>query len=264
MPFVSPNAVEKPPALTPQQELFVASYLTHFNAARAGREAGYQGKWIHSLSYRLTREPLVAQAIAEGIEKKLAKLNLEGDQVLRRWLLIATADPNELMETRRNCCRYCYGEGGRYQRTQREFDRDLRDHEEGALRHAKIVEADLTGDIEPWPDFDPKGGVGFNPTLSPSPECMECFGEGVLEVHVKDSRELSPAGRALFAGIKQTKDGIEVKMHSQEKAWENIGRYLNLIKDKVEVEHTGDLVDRLTSARKRVAVTVDDGEDLAG
>ena len=66
----------------------------------------------------------------------------------------------------------------------------------------------------------------------------------------EDTRYLSPAARSLYAGAKQTKDGIDVKLHDKSKHLELLMRHLGLLNDKLEV--SGDLGDRILAARKRV------------
>ena len=39
----------------------------------------------------------------------------------------------------------------------------------------------------------------------------------------------------LFDGVKQTKDGFEIKVQSREKALEQVARHLGMFKDKMEV-----------------------------
>jgi phage terminase small subunit len=90
---------------------------------------------------------------------------------------------------------------------------------------------------------DPGGGFGFNHTLAPHASCPECHGEGVMRVLVRDSENLSPAGLALYGGVKQTANGLEVKMADQQKAAEIVGKILGAFKDdspkKLQVEIAG-------------------------
>lgn len=228
--------------MTPQEQLFVAGYLKHFNASRAAREAGYSPRSAARQGFEMLRRPEIQQAVADRLERA----NIDVDFVLQEWAAIVTADVNEIVQHRRVCCRYCYGIDGKYQRTQAEFDAAL-----AAWQKSPQSLSD---------EFDPMGGVGYNATLEPNPQCMECFGEGEARLHIADTRDLSPGARALFAGIKQTKDGVEVKFHSKDKALELIARHLGMLKDKVEVEGTIGLVERLAAGRQRVK----SGSDLAG
>ena len=45
---------------------------------------------------------------------------------------------------------------------------------------------------------------------------------------LKDTRNLSPAAVALYAGVKQTKEGIEIKMHSKMDALEKLAKHVGL------------------------------------
>jgi hypothetical protein len=60
---------------------------------------------------------------------------------------------------------------------------------------------------EPAPEF--AGGIGYNATLEPHPDCPECFGRGVESVIVTDTRKLTGKAAKLYAGAQQTKDGVK-------------------------------------------------------
>lgn len=73
----------------------------------------------------------------------------------------------------------------------------------------------------------------------PNPKCSSCHGDGRANVIVKDTRKLSPQARALYAGVKITKEGIEVKMHSKLDALEKVFKHLGLYALDKKVELTG-------------------------
>ena len=64
----------------------------------------------------------------------------------------------------------------------------------------------------------------------PNPSCPECAGEGTGTVFVHDTRTVSPAARSLYAGVKVTKGGLEVKMHNKVDALEKVFKHLGLYK----------------------------------
>jgi phage terminase small subunit len=66
----------------------------------------------------------------------------------------------------------------------------------------------------------------------PDPECPQCLGEGRGTIVIGDTTKLSPEAAALFAGIKTSKDGIEIKMHDQMAALEKLGRHLGIFDPK--------------------------------
>lgn len=205
-------------ALTPRQQRFVQEYLLDRSPSRAAVRAGYSARSARKIGEQNLRKAPVAAAIAAAAAraKPAERPALTPDAVLQRLWLIATADPNEIIEHRRTCCRYCHGDGHRYHWTQSELDAARAAHAEGK-------NADQP--------FDPQGGPGYDPRRPPVPRCPECFGDGVGAVYVRDTRELSPAGRALWAGVKQTKDGVEARLNDQQAALVTVARHLGMFTD---------------------------------
>jgi phage terminase small subunit len=171
---------------------------------------------------RLTRNDKVQRRIAELQERAAEKAGITAAKVMERLWSIATADPNDLIEWRRNCCRHCWGEGFRRQETPGErdirFTQWMRDREAAA---GKPIEANFAV-------FDDLGGVGFDARKGPNDDCPECFGEGVGEAFAKDTRDLSPEARALYAGVKVTKEGLQVQMHDQMSALVKVGEQIGM------------------------------------
>jgi len=57
---------------------------------------------------------------------------------------------------------------------------------------------------------------------------------------VLDTREA--LSHPLYEGVKQTKDGIEVKIADRAKALEQVARHLQMFKDVVDLQTSGELV----------------------
>ena len=51
------------------------------------------------------------------MEERAERTGIAADHVVQRLWAIASADPDELIEHRRVCCRHCYGRKHRYERT---------------------------------------------------------------------------------------------------------------------------------------------------
>jgi phage terminase small subunit len=79
-----------------------------------------------------------------------------------------------------------------------------------------------------------KGGTGYHPGRNPHPECPECWGQGETRVIIKDTRSLSAGARMLFAGVKPTKHGPQVLLHSKLPALLKVGEQLGMWSDKLE------------------------------
>lgn len=179
--------------LRPWQERFCYLYAATDNATRSYLQARPRGTvkagTAATEAWRLLQREEIAARVAEVQQELREKCRADAKDVLRRFWMIATADPNELIEYRRLPCPQCY---------------------EGAH--------DLHKDS--------------------NPDCKECHGDGYGRVFVKDTRDLSPEALALYAGVKVTKDGIEVKMHDQQAALVNYGKGIGMFVEKLQVQDT--------------------------
>ncbi|SIO50653.1 phage terminase small subunit [Burkholderia sp. GAS332] len=212
---------------------FAHEYLVDLNGGAAYVRAGYKEKGARANACRLLAKPEIQDLIAALKQERAGRLEIEADDVLRRLWNIATADTNEVIQYRRLCCRHCFGADFQYQRTVAEYERDFAQWEADELKASKK-------DAEREPTvFKELGGIGYNKLKRPNPDCPECFGEGIGDVFIPDTRELSPAARALYAGVKQTKEGLEVKLHSQDDALVNVGKHLGMFKEVHDHNHKG-------------------------
>ncbi len=212
--------------LTAKQEMFVKEYLVDLNATQAAIRAGYSEKTAYRTGADNLMKPQIQGAIQKAMNKRAEKTEITADAVLQRWWDIATADPNEIIHLRRVCCRHCYGKEYQYQWRDAEEYQQAVQH---AIRSAKEDETPLIPDNS--------GGYGYNKLARPNAHCPYCSGEGNPEVHIEDTRDLGPKARLLYAGIKQTREGIEIKFQDQAKALENVAKHLGMFTERVE--HTG-------------------------
>jgi phage terminase small subunit len=176
---------------------------------------------------RIMRNPAVKARIAElkadREALKFAAEKIDIPKVLEKFLLLTNADPNELTSLRVGCCRYCHGSGFRYQWTVREYSEKLAEWERVAPTMA----------VQP-PMPDPAGGLEFDRTREPHPDCPECGGEGLPRIVLGDTANLSDGGRLLFQGVKETKDGVQILMADRLKALESVARILGAYKDTMD------------------------------
>jgi hypothetical protein len=73
---------------------------------------------------------------------------------------------------------------------------------------------------------------------------------------LNDTRSLSDEARALFAGVKETKEGIEVKLHDQLAALEKLMRHLGAYERDNKQKGEGQLAALLASFNKSNAMPV--------
>lgn len=200
--------------MEPRQERFVQEYLVDLNATQAAIRAGYSEKSARQMGAENLSKPAIQAAIAQAQQDRAVRTGITADRALREAWNVAIADARELVQVKVGCCRYCYGEGNRYQRTVGEMNRD---------REAWMEKKDNAP-----ADFDEKGGIGYDPLRMPFASCPECGGDGQPRVVLGDTRNLSPAAASLYAGAKQTKDGIEIKMQDRGAALEKVFKHLGL------------------------------------
>lgn len=212
--------------LTPKQERFVQEYLIDLNASQAAVRAGYTGA-PNRIGPRLLANVGILAQIEIAQKQASESSGITAKRVLTEIWNIATADPRDLVEHKVGNCRYCWGKEHRYQRTDREFDDDKRANE-----HARKT---LAIERRP-PPFSPQGGKGYARNREPNPNCPECGGDGIGRTVIHDTRKISAGAASLFAGIKETKDGIEVKVHSKDASLEKLCRHLSLFNDKLQVD----------------------------
>lgn len=199
--------------LTDKQQRFVDEYMVDMNATQAAIRAGYSPHTANEQGSQLLAKLSIQRALNAARKEQQERTQITADGVLREAWNIVTADTRELVELKTGCCRCCYGEGHRWQRTVGEMNRDREKWVEKGSNPA---------------EFDEQGGIGFNPLRAPHPECPECGGDGRARVVLKDTRYLSEKGAALYAGAKQTQFGIEVKTHDKSPYAEKLFRHLGL------------------------------------
>ena len=217
-------------SLTPKQERFaqeVASGKTQADAYRAAFNcAKSKPNTIHRKASELMGDGKIAARVKE-LQGAIAKrAEVGAADVLREAYNILLADPRELVSYVVHCCRHCYGEGFRYQRTSFEFEADKRLHE------SDVANERASG------EFNQQGGIGYDERLIPNSSCPVCFGRGVGRVIIADTSKVSKEAASLYAGVKQTKDGLEVKLHSKVDAMEKLFKHFGLYAPQ-KIEHSG-------------------------
>jgi phage terminase small subunit len=208
-----------------RREAFVRHFLIHGNASRAYREAGYKdGPGTRQSAHRLLTSADIQASILEERQKLLATLDVKVEDVARRFRDIAFSDIADIVGLHIGACRFCHGIDHAYQwRTPREFKAS---HTEPSQGYA------LDGSDET--QFDPQGGYGYHLNLPPHPDCPECDGYGIPLVVLKDTRLMSDAERAVFAGVVKTRNGTYYRFHNQVEALKELAVRLGFYTDSDE------------------------------
>ena len=230
-----PNKTRETPVLDeldetePRQGIFVREYCKDLNGTQAAIRAGYAMQSAGQQAHELLKKPEIQTAVRELRDETLRQLEGKVEELVRYWLDILRADPNELSSFHRKACPYCWGllKEDNYAR-HRQYSPAK--YEEAKAAHAIKRSRVLNNDGFDIGDFDGVKGDWYE-CKAPNPQCPECFGKGEGELFIADTRNLPPGVAALFNGIKKTKDGIEVLLSSKEKASDQLGRLLGVFRE---------------------------------
>lgn len=209
--------------LDERQAKFIDLWLVTQNATQSYLDAGFSCKSeavAAAAASRLLRKVKEHPYMLAKRAELFAKTEEITGRVIQRIYGAAMADPRELVEYFYKCCRYCHGIGHRYQMTPSQM-------EQRKTRHQQAVEEAKSEKRTP-PVFDELGGLGFDATKDAHPDCPECNGVGIGQLVLKDTRHLSPGALSLYGGIKETKDGLDVKVADQRPYLELLGRIYNM------------------------------------
>lgn len=215
--------------LTPLQTKFVAEFLADEDmrvSVAYQRAARCSARVAQVNGARMLRSARVKEAIATGIADRQKRINIAHDDIVRRLWAMVTADTNDIMEHRRDCCRHCYG---------KKFEFQWKDQEEWETAcAAEVAQAEI--DKRPPDTPDNAGGYGFDSSKLPHEACPRCNGEGRPHVHIHDTRLLKGGARLLYEGIETTQHGIKVKTADKSAILDKLMRHLGMFNDKLTLK----------------------------
>lgn len=85
-------------ALNARQSLFVAEYLKDLNATQAAIRAGYSQKTAEVQAHHLLRNPKIAAAVKQAMEKRGTRCQISQDRVLEEYARLAFFDVRRLFD----------------------------------------------------------------------------------------------------------------------------------------------------------------------
>lgn len=214
-----------------RQQLFVSEFVECGNGTQAAIRAGYAASDAASRASKLLATPSIRAIVQARVDDKIEAVRATREHVLQAFADIVEADATELTAYHRYCCPYCHGAvdnltgGHKRQFKPSEWNDRVEKHE---TRRQELI-ATGRGDIGEFAIATPT--VWYDKRRDINEDCPECFGLGVGEVVLKDTRYLSRRVRALLASVKETKDGIEFKTHSKEAALAVLARHHRLYEE---------------------------------
>jgi phage terminase small subunit len=212
-------------SMTDLMRRFAMEYTIDFSGTNAAIRAGCPERSANATASKYLARPDVQDLIQKRMARIERKTEISSEVVLTTAFGIATADVNDLVEFRRRCCRHCYGIDYGYQRTKSEMSNDRAVYE-NTKRRAISKDPRIADAYEA---FDEQGGIGYDARKPPVADCEHCWGDGIGDAFFKPTANLSPEARALYAGVKQTKDGYQMmlvdKLGALEKLFKHKGLY---------------------------------------
>lgn len=216
-------------ALTQQQELFAQACVELCNQSAAYRRAydvGTNTKWttVSSEASKLAADPEVAARIRVLQDAAAAAVALPtAAERIAEMREVERANPDEIIGIRWVNCRYCRGEGHKFQW------RD--DMEYGVACDASLA----AGAKAKWPTCE--GGFGYNGTLEPVADCPVCWGVGEQRPFVADTSKLSRGAARLYRGAKIKADGsVEILLADKSKYTDMLNRIQGIYKDSTAAQ----------------------------
>jgi phage terminase small subunit len=221
--------------LTHKQDTFARVWFETGNATEAYRQAydvrNMLPATINNKAWELTNNAAVKARFEFLREMATERTVLQKADVINLITEIATADATQLSELQVRGCRHCWGVGYRYQWASAiEYAfrcAEVIDQNAKAERRHQMMQAQTNKQVAQFEPTDlpgDEGGYGFQVMREPNPECPSCLGEGLEVVRFKDTRHLKGKNKRLFAGIKKTKDGIEIKTRNQDAALDMLAK----------------------------------------
>lgn len=208
--------------LSDREARFVLELVVDENASAAYVRAGYSAKNANDCAARMSAKASIQAAAAHVRAKVAERVGYSAQEALDFVADVLRADTRELVEYKVSCCRFCYGDRFLYQRTAGEMALDRAKHDAQVERRMERNKEYVD------PGFDELGGDDFDLRRPPNTECPVCAGDGQGRTVFKDTRHLSRQAAALYAGTKEGKDGIEVKMHDKAAMVDKMFRYHGL------------------------------------
>lgn len=206
-------------------KMFAQKYVETNNGGASARFAGFEPKSCYQAGNRLLKLPEVQKLIADYRKELEKSTQITTEAILKRHWELANVDVNDIVQYRRYACRHCYGIGGAYQWI---------DENEYWVAYAHAAEKESAR----LPDDS--GGYGYTRHNVPNPDCAACDGIGDGAMVVNDTTTLTGSARALYDGVKETKQGLEVKMRDRDKHLEAVARIMGLYKDNMTITNVTD------------------------
>lgn len=225
----------EPNKLTPREELFCVTVVETGNRPYSYRRAYSVGPTtkpatVWKEAQRVEERPHVRKRIAELRDNAAANATVSKQRLIQFLWDRIMADRRSLINHVRRCCRNCHGLNHQHQ---------WKDEMEFAMALAATLDFNsaLPEDShirKPLPTDE--GGYGFDPHREPEPTCdsEQCMGDGFGKTVITDTTQLSGDAALIYEGVKETAQGIEVKLADRNADMVMLSKLLGWSVEKVD------------------------------
>lgn len=220
-------------SLTLKQEAFARALVETGNRALAYRRAygipvNTKPAWIWKAASELAAQPHVRAMVAKLMEAAASATVANKAQLIKFLWDRIHADRREVINYVRRCCRCCHGINHQHQWV---------DEDEFTVAldaWTKNVDPVDGSSEEPMPSAE--GGYGFDPHREPEVTCTskDCMGDGHGKTVIADTTKLEGAAALIYEGVKETSQGIEIKLADRNTDIAQLAKLLGWSIDKVE------------------------------
>lgn len=222
---------------TARQEQFALKAVDTGNLSAAYRAVFDVKKWtarsVWVCASTMAALPQVRARIEQLRADAAAQALVTRERVIHDIVAQLTCNVNELVSLRRYNCRHCNGDNFGYQ---------WRDDEEYSLAVIAAIDHNSAAADARTRAKDGKGpkaitlpsdagGYGYTRAGEPNLACPECLGDGIAESIIHDTTKLEGGALLLYAGLKETSTGPEVKLHDKSKLLERLCAMMGWNKD---------------------------------
>lgn len=222
--------------LTPKQEAYCLALIELGNRGQAYRRAYDVGPTTKPATVwrecvRLEANPAIIKRLNELRDLAAANTTVSKQRLIQFLWDRIMADRRDVINHVRRCCRHCWG--GDVHQFQWKDEMEYCN----ALAAAIDFNSPLPEDSplrKPLPTDE--GGYGFDPHREPNPTCDSdmCMGDGVGKTVVADTTQLVGAAALIYEGVKETTQGLEIKLADRNADMVMLSKLLGWSVEKVD------------------------------
>lgn len=229
--------VELSNTLTHKQEAYCVALIELSSRPMAYRRAYNVGPLtkpgtVWEECKRLEANPAIIRRLNELRDLAAANTTVSKQRLIQFLWDRIMADRRDVINHVRRCCRHCWG-GDLHQYQWKDEMEFIMASAEVLVWNANFPEGD-----DPKRKREPtdEGGYGFDPHREPNPTCDsdQCMGDGMGKTVIADTTQLVGAAALIYEGVKETAQGLEIKLADRNADMVMLSKLLGWSVEKVD------------------------------